>query len=799
MLSNRTRLLVLEWPCATMRILDRYIFREVLSHTVLGLAVFTFVFFIPQLVRLMDLIVRHAGGAGRITLLFLSSLPPILVFTLPMAALVGVLIALGRLSADSEIVALHALGIGMRRLLLPVGALAAIAAALTLTITIWLGPASLRTLHRLELQLQSSQVPFAVQPRVFDERFPNTVLYVEDVSATAAHWRGVFLAETGSATGMRITLAEDAIVVNDPANNQFELHLRGGSTHEFDPHDPPRYNVSTFGSSDLPIAISSSERATPSLSDAELPVAALLKIHGPGWRDSRIEFYRRLAFPAACLVFAMLGVSAGIRPRRGGRASGLVLTLLLIAGYYMLLLVGIRLAQQGLLHPAVGVWAANIITTIFAITLFRRVEHGGKQSYMSRMWDKLVAKRSAAKSRATPPPANGGAGGMTATVSIPLVSSLGRRAAQKAGMNGFPLLVDVYVFRSFISYFALVLAGFVLVFDAFTLFDLLADISKNHVPSSVVLSYLGYLVPLLVYQLTPLAALVAVLVTLGVMAKNNEVVAFKASGVSLYRLNLPLLLTGLLLAVGMFAMDNTYLPYANRTQDALRNQIKGRPAQTYSQPAHQWIFGQGSKLFNYDLFDSDHDLFGGLSVFELDPKTFQLRRRIFADRAMWEPKLGVWILENGWVRDFDHEQITRYLPFEVLSLSEITEPPSYFRREVRQYDQMNWSELSAYIAGLRQAGFDTSRLTVQWHMKFAFPMIAVIIIFLSAPFGFLVGTRGAIGGLALAVAISVIYWSMARLFEAMGAVGQLPPLLAGWSPDAIFLFLGAYCFLKMPT
>ena len=73
-----------------MRILDRYIFREVLSHTLLGLAVFTFVFFIPQLVRLMDLIVRHAGGAGRVTLLFLSSLPPILVFTLPMAALVGV-------------------------------------------------------------------------------------------------------------------------------------------------------------------------------------------------------------------------------------------------------------------------------------------------------------------------------------------------------------------------------------------------------------------------------------------------------------------------------------------------------------------------------------------------------------------------------------------------------------------------------------------------------------------------------------------------------------------------------------
>lgn len=796
MLSGRIRVLVLEWPGATMRILDRYIFREVLSHTLLGLAVFTFVFFIPQLVRLMDLIVRHAGGAGRVTLLFLSSLPPILVFTLPMAALVGVLIALGRLSADSEIVALHALGIGMRRLLLPVGALAGTAAAVTLSMTFWLGPASLRTLHRLELQLQSSQVPFAVLPRVFDERFPHTVLYVEDVSATAAHWRGVFLAETGSATGMRITLAENAIVVNDPANNQFELHLRGGSTHEFDPHDPDRYNVSTFGSSDLPIAISSSEGATSaSLSLAELPIRDLLKIHGAGWRDSRIEFYRRLAFPAACLVFAMLGVSAGIRPRRGGRASGLVLTLLLICGYYMVLLVGIRLAQQGLLHPAIGVWGANIITAIYSFVLFRRVEHGGKQSYVSRMWDKLATRRNLG-SPAVEAPANGGAASLPVTIA-PMSSVT--QAARKAGINGFPLLVDVYVFRSFISYFALVLAGFVVLFDAFTLFDMLADISKNHVPTSVVVSYLGHLVPLLVYQLTPLAALVAVLVTLGVMAKNNEVVAFKASGISLYRLNLPLLLTGLLLAGGMFAMDNTYLPYANRTQDALRNQIKGRPAQTYFQPAHQWIFGEGAKLFNYHIFDPDHDLFGGLNVFELDPKTFQMRRRIFADRAMWEPKLRVWILENGWLRDFDGDKITRYLPFEVLSLSEITEPPSYFRREVRQYDQMNFSELRTYIDGLRQAGFDTSRLTVQWHMKFAFPMIAAIIIFLSAPFGFLVGTRGAIGGLALAVAISVIYWSMARLFEAMGAVGQLPPLLAGWSPDAIFFFLGAYCFLKMPT
>ncbi|MGH9639770.1 MAG: LptF/LptG family permease, partial [Bryobacteraceae bacterium] len=90
-------------------------------------------------------------------------------------------------------------------------------------------------------------------------------------------------------------------------------------------------------------------------------------------------------------------------------------------------------------------------------------------------------------------------------------------------------------------------------------------------------------------------------------------------------------------------------------------------------------------------------------------------------------------------------------------------------------------------------------LSVEWHKKFAFPVIAAVIIFLSAPFGFLVGTRGAVGGIALAVGIAVVYWATAALFEAMGTVGQLPPTLAAWAPDAIFAFLGAYFFLRIPT
>ncbi len=787
-----------------MRLLDRYIAREVVSHGILGLAVFTFVFFVPQLVRLMDLVVRHTGSIWTVALLFLCTIPPGLGFTFPIGVLVGVLIGLGRLSADSEIVALHASGISLRRLLLPIGIVALVASGGTLATTFWLSPMALRTVARLQQQLLSSQAPFAVQPRVFDERFPKFVLYVQDVEAAATHWRGVFLASAAGATSdlipqsgdhsqqSSVTIAEEAQIVTSPAQHQIDLHLGSGSTHEYDQRTPDQYNVTTFGETDIPVDISgaSSPSKNSALSVAEEPAGALLSDKGPGWRTSRVEFQRRIAFPAACLVFALLGVPMGVRPRRGGRAGGLILTLILVGGYYFLFVSGDHLAAQGRISPFLGVWAGNIVAFILGLIMLARVENIRRPNAILAWLESLWAR---SRKAAIAPASNGSAAAPRHAVGL-------RQALAASRAMAFPMLIDVYLLQQFFYYFFVLLAAFVLIFDAFTLFDLLGDIARNRVPALTVLSYFRYLVPLMVYQLAPLATLVATLVSLAVLAKNNEVIALKASGVSLYRLVLPLLLAGLLVSGGLFLLDDTFLPYANQRQDALRNEIKGRPAQTYFEPARQWIFGENSKIYNYELFDSDRQLFGGLNVFELDPATFQMRRRIFATRATWEASENAWILTGGWVRDFGRDgRVIRYEPFKATTIAELTEPPGYFRREVRQSFQMNWRQLGEYIASLRQAGFDTARLSVQWHKKFAFPMIAAIIVFLGAPFAFLVGTRGAVGGLAVAVAIGVIYWSSAALLEAMGSAGQLPPVLAAWGPDAIFGFLGVYFFLKMPT
>ena len=263
-----------------MRLLDRYIGREVASHAILGLAVFTFVFFVPQLVRLMDLIVRHSGGTGTVALLFLCTLPPVLIFTIPMAVLVGVLIGLGRLSSDSEIVALHASGVSLRRL---AGShrLCCCLRALSrrCSITFWLSPASLRTLRRLEVKVLASQAPFSVQPRVFDERFPHFVLYVQDAAAAATQWRGVFLASSPAAlkawpSPLR-RMPKSSARTKETASNCIS---GPGSTHQYDPRYPDRYNVTTFGENDLAVDISGSIASpkSASLSVSERPVSALL-------------------------------------------------------------------------------------------------------------------------------------------------------------------------------------------------------------------------------------------------------------------------------------------------------------------------------------------------------------------------------------------------------------------------------------------------------------------------------------------------------------------------------------------
>jgi LPS export ABC transporter permease LptG len=293
--------------------------------------------------------------------------------------------------------------------------------------------------------------------------------------------------------------------------------------------------------------------------------------------------------------------------------------------------------------------------------------------------------------------------------------------------------------------------------------------------------------------------LLAVLITLGLMQKANEITAMKAGGISIYRVIIPILAIGVMIAGGLFAFDQLYLPRANRKQDALRNRIKGNPPQTYLRPDHRWILGEHSTIYYYAFFDTDRNQFASISAFQFHPHTLQIIGRIYARRAHWEEPLHNWIYEQGWIRGFRGPAIQDFHKFDVSTFDQLNEPPSYFKKEVKQSSEMSYNELRRYIEDLQHSGFDVVRLKVQLEEKVAFPLVTFVMAVLAVPFSLSAGKRGPLAGIAIAVGIAAVYLVVSSLFEAMGNLSQLPPGLAAWSPDLLFGFIGGYLVLKVPT
>jgi LPS export ABC transporter permease LptG/LPS export ABC transporter permease LptF len=776
-----------------VRILTRYILGEILSYALIGCAIFTFILFMRDLNQILEAVVRNSSTFVSVAEVFVYSLPNTFKVTIPMAVLVGVLLGLSRLAADSEIIAMRATGLGIGYFVRVASIVAVGGTLLGLVNSLYITPRANRAILDMQQELATSQASYQIQPHVFYEEFRNAVLYVQQVrgGTGASNWDQVFMADVTDPGNPIITTATSATVVND-STQELLMRLRDGSRHETVAGQPQQYNISTFEKTDLPLSLSPQSEMHLGRMDTAiyaLPMGALEeRTHGPDGRRFLLELYTRFSYPAACLVLMLVGVPLGVVSRRGGKSSGLVFTVLLVLLYYVLSYTGIALSRQGKLSPFLGVWMANLLFAAVGSFLLWQMASGGRvlsaiASFLSRT-PKLPVK------------ANG-------THLTELLEKLQPRSVRIVSRGLFPRLLDAYVVREFFGMFLLVLASFVMLMLVFTFFELVGDILRNHISLATVGDYLFNLAPSMVYAITPLAVLIAALVTFGVLNRNSEIVAMKATGISLYRLVIPIVSISAILAICLFLFDDYYLPSANRRQEALRSTIKGRPPQTFLHPEEKWMFGQShpgqqGHIFYYQFFDADDDAFVNLSIFEFNPSTFALSRRIFASRAVWDERTETWRFDNGWVRNFDGNN-PEYSEFKSTSFAEIHEDPGYFKKENLQSQEMNFRQLDGYIRDLRQSGFDTMRLRVAlWH-KLAYPLIAIVMSVLAIPFALSMGRRGSLTGIAVAITVALAYWVVDGLFSAMGNVNYLPAALAAWSPDVLFGLTGGYLLLRTPT
>ena len=778
-----------------MRILTRYILREVASHAAIGAAVFTFVLFTRDLGRILELVVRNSAPIPSVAEIFFFTVPVALTYTIPMGVLVGILIGLSRLAADSEITAMRASGIGVWSFLRIISVFVLAAWFFALINGLYIAPRSQAALAHLQNRLKGSQVSFEVQPRVFYEGFPNIVLYVQDVKSAsgAAIWKGVFFADISNPASPRITLAQEGILLSERPD-MLHLHLKNGSTHETDPKSPDHYQISTFQETDIPITVPSAENKA----EHEPPTMGELSTYEL-WRQKSkvdpisarwymIEFNRRYALSTACVVLALVGIPLGLSSKKGGKSTGFVLTILLVFGYYSASLIGVSLARQGKVSPGVGVWLANLIFLFAGALLLRQAERHPIEIVSLRGWWRRL-RESLQR------------GGAILTIAPRREDAFERAASRRRVIFAqFPTILDDYILRDFAVYLGMIVGTFLMLLLVFTLFELLGDILRNQISPWTVGEYLLNVCPyFLYYPVAPLGVLLAVLITFGIMQRSNEITVIKATGTSIYRIIVPVMLAAAVMSGALFFSDQFYLPRTNKRQDALRNRIKGKPPQTYLQPDRKWIFGQHSDIYYYQFFDPDRDQFGSISVFQFDPHTFSIIQRVYAERAHWADQLQRWVYEQGWERQLRGAAIQDYHQFDVTTLPQLSEPPTYFKKEVKQSSEMNYEELRRYIHDLQQSGFDVVRLRVQLQKKFAYPFITFVMAILAVPFALSAGRRGALTGVAVAVGIAVIYWTVSGLFEAMGNLSQLPPSLAAWSPDVIFGLIGGYLILKVPT
>ena len=773
-------------------VVDRFVVREVLPPTILGFITYTFLVVMRGIYSLIEQVLIRGvspADAGRV---LLATLPHIVVLTIPMSFLFGVLIAVGRMNADSELVALQAGGIPLSRLLRPILILGLLLTGLNAYLYLEVIPKSSLNLRELRVRLFSGAKNIGrIEPKVFHEELPNVLLYLRDVDTESGEWRDILFYDSSNPGEERLTLAQRGSMVAagtpamtdvDPTSgempeNEQWIRLEDVVTHQFSRDDPETYRVNKNrtqlmrptlqGRGTVRYRLGMGERGTRELVSFirghDLPHAEdgdpLSQEELTSQRRlAAIELNQRLAIPCACAVFALLALPLGVGTRSGGRGRGFVISVAVVLVYYLVSNQGKMLAIEGAVPPWVGIWLPNIVLSVTALLLMRRMgrwlgerDRGetlvGRAIKWWRSW--RLNRRSEKEVGRAPSPLTG---------SVPLNIQRRRYATR------FPALFDRYITRRLLPPLLLVLGSTALLYIVIDLSDRAEDMAKNDVSSQVIFGYYANLIPQVFLDVTPFALMIAVLILLTVLERQQELTALKAAGISLFRLTVPILLIAAVAAGGLWILGEIVVPEANREAQRLRDQIMGRDTRrSYRSSDRQWLMSRDDEaLYNFLRYDAPSETLIRFTLFRID-ENMKLKFHLFTRRARFLN--GVWIADSGWFRQIYPDGTDQYRKIESPMALDISEEPDYFGQEYRTPAEMSIGELGDYINELIDSGYRPSNLIVRWHQKLTYPLSAFVMVLLALPFGLSRGGRrvSTMQGVAIALVLGIAYTMLIAL------------------------------------
>ena len=371
------------------RITNLYILKETLPILLIGLLTFTVILLMDKILRLIELIVSGVN-LSQILMLLLFISPSFLIFTIPMAFLLGTLLSFGRLSGDSEIIAFKASGVSLYQLFFPISLLS-ISAYLFTTFLVFYGlPWGNQGFMTTLYQIAQSKANIEIKERVFNDMFNGLVVYVDKVPLQGKKMEGILIYDERDGENIHTIFAKEGFLANNPESQEIVLRLLNGDIHRVESKSKV-YQKLRFDTYDLRIELEKTFAAWGArLKEHEMSADEIkekikkMKSYGLDTTSQEVELHKRYAIPFACIVFGLIGVPLGIQPRRSGRSYGFILSIFIILAYYISLTASEILALKKTIPPLLAGWTPNLL--FFGLGVYLLVKAANESPFKPLVW-----------------------------------------------------------------------------------------------------------------------------------------------------------------------------------------------------------------------------------------------------------------------------------------------------------------------------------------------------------------------------------------------------------------------------
>jgi len=353
-------------------------------------------------------------------------------------------------------------------------------------------------------------------------------------------------------------------------------------------------------------------------------------------------------------------------------------------------------------------------------------------------------------------------------------------------------ILDRYLIKEVLKHFGIVLSAVVVIYLAIDFFENIDRFMEADLPISRALEFFQLKLPLIIVQITPVGILLAVLITFGMMNKNNEIIALKSSGMSVYHFLRPILSLGILFTIVYFIFAEVVVPVTvSKANEIWRVEVK--KLTVTAERKNIWIKGHRSIAY-ISYYNPQDQTISGVTVNLFDPQ-FRLTRRVDAAKGKYQN--NQWVFYDVMEQKLNHQNGSYAVSFEDEQVEEINLSPEDLKRVAKKSEEMSFKELYRYIQDVEAEGYDATPYRVDLQGKFAMPLACIIVCIIGASITLRKTTRE---GLSLSITFGIVvvflYWITQSFCTSLGYGGLLPPFVAAWIANFIFACFASINFLN---